>query len=79
MKWGIKINRFIDIINNRTRVVKRLIKTSPCIYTVENIITLAEIKRTVHENIIPIGSAISVNIIGVQLIDIKFHSKIIIC
>jgi hypothetical protein len=40
---------------------------------------LAEISRTVHENIIPIGSIIIVNVIGVDVRFIMFHSTIVIC
>jgi hypothetical protein len=46
---------------------------------VENISTLAEINSTVQENNMPIGSAISVNIIGVEAVDIITHSSKIIC
>jgi len=79
MKCGRKISKFIDIMNIRTRMVNRFTNTSPCMYTVENIRTFAEIKRTVHENSMPIGSAINVNTTGVLYIDIKFHSSKKIC
>jgi hypothetical protein len=78
MKWGIKISKFIDIINRSTRIVNRLINLSSAIYTVENISTFAEINKTVQEKSIPIGSAIKVNIIGVEATDIIFHSNSII-
>lgn len=44
----------------------------------ENFITLAEIIRTVHENIKPKGSAIIVNMTGVVEIEYKYHSKIVV-
>lgn len=45
----------------------------------ENDRTLAEMRSTVHENIIPIGSRIKFIIIGVVIICIIDHSKIIVC
>jgi hypothetical protein len=57
--------------------VKRLIKLSDFIYTVENDSTFAEIKITVIENVNPIGSIMIVNKIGVLKIDKILHSKII--
>jgi hypothetical protein len=39
---------------------------------------LAEISNTTHENIIPVGSIITLKIIGVDEIDIKFHSTKIV-
>lgn len=42
---------------------------------VENLRTLAEIKSTVHENIIPIGSISRDIKIGVELTLSKFHSR----
>jgi hypothetical protein len=47
---------------------------SSFIYVVEKCNTLAEINRTVDENIVPVGSAIIVNIIGVEEIKNKGHS-----
>ena len=66
---------FIDNTNNRTSTVNRLINLSSFIYTVENLRTLAEIISTVHENISPIGSKISVSIMGVEEIEKSLHSK----
>jgi hypothetical protein len=48
-------------------------------YTVENINTLAEMNNTVQENIIPVGSATKVIIIGVLVTDIILHSNKKIC
>ena len=70
-----KIRKFIDKTNSRTKMVNRSLNFSSSIYTVENINTFAEIKITVAENIIPTVSAISVNIIGVEVTYIV-HSKI---
>ena len=39
---------------------------------------MAEINRTVHENIIPIGSIISVMRIGVWNMDNVYHSRIVV-
>jgi len=75
---GIKIRKFIDRINSRTRIVNRLINLSLDIYTEENERTLAEIIITVLENIIPIGSNTNVNIRFVFIKYMRFHSIIII-
>lgn len=75
MKCGIKISRFIDRTNSRTKIVNRLINLSSFIYTVENINTFPEINNTTHENIIPIESATTENVIGVLNIDAIFHSN----
>lgn len=45
---------------------------------VENLKTLAEINRTVIENIIPKGSTMRVKIIGDCEIDINLHSSKIV-
>jgi hypothetical protein len=44
-------------------------------YTVENLRTLAEIIRTVQENMSPRGSKMRVNITGVDEMEKRFHSK----
>jgi hypothetical protein len=44
----------------------------------ENHNTLAEISSTTQENIIPVGSIIILKIIGVDEIDIIFHSTKIV-
>lgn len=66
---------FIDSTNSKTMVVNRLINLSSCIYTVENLRTLAEIIITVHENISPRGSRIRVNMIGVDEMENIPHSS----
>lgn len=56
IRWGIKIRKFIERTNNRTRWMNRFINGSLFIYEAENCIILAEIKRTAEENDSPRGS-----------------------
>lgn len=74
MRCGKKISMFIDITNSSTNTVNRLINLSSFIYTVENCSTLAEISRTVEENITPVVSRITVTMIGVDEILNRVHS-----
>lgn len=78
IKWGKKINIFIDRTKSSTRTVNRLINLSSFMYTVENLRTFAEIIITVHENIRPIGSKINVNTMGVDEIEKRVHSNSIV-
>ena len=65
----------MDRINSKTRTVNRLINLSSFMYTVENIRTLPEINSTVHENRRPIGSIITVIMIGVLETEAIVHSS----
>lgn len=71
-----KINMFIEITKRITSTVKRLIKISSIIYSLENCKTLAEIRRTTHAYIIPIGSRINSIFKGVAKSLIRFQSII---
>lgn len=62
-------------MNNSTRIVNRLMNLSSFIYTVENIKTFVEMNNTVHEKIMPVGSAIMVIRICVPPIDTIVHSS----
>ena len=75
IRWGKKINMFMERTNSNTKIVNRLINLSSFMYTVENFSTFAEIIITVHENISPIGSIITENITGVVEIVNRVHSK----
>jgi len=59
-------------------MVNRLMNLSSFMYTVENIRTFPEMNKTVHENNIPIASAIIVKEIGVLEIDAIVHSRSIV-
>jgi hypothetical protein len=78
IRWGMKINRFIDRINRITRIVNRVINLSSDIYDEENFSTLAEINRTVLENKRPMGSQTRVRRIGVLEMGIITHSRRIV-
>ena len=73
--WGIKINKFIEIINVITKTVKRLINLSSDIYIVENFSTFAEIKITVVEYTKLVLSIIRVITTGAGIIGRRLHSS----
>jgi hypothetical protein len=73
-----KINKFIDVIKRRRRVIKRRGKGSLSMYVLANCITLAEINRTNEENNIPHLSKINGTESWIELNDKIIHSTIIV-
>lgn len=76
IKFGIKIKKFIEIMNSTTSQINRGIKGSPCIYLVEKTITQPEMVITNEENMRPEGSIINLMDIVLALIDRIDHSII---
>ena len=75
---GIKISRFMDKINNRTKMVNRDLNLSSSMYILENDNTLEEINITTILKISPVLSAIMVKLSGEQEVCVRAHSMIII-
>lgn len=76
IKCGIKISRFIDVINRITKIVNRTLNSSSFIYDLEKDNTLAEINSTMAEYMVLSRSKISVNFSGEEAIAHIVHSNI---
>ncbi len=74
IRFGMKINKFIDRTKSITSQVNRVRKISLAIYEEEKSITQAEIRQTIFLNVMPTGSKIIGKEIEVVLMDKISHS-----
>ena len=72
MRFGIKINRFIDRTNINTKMLKRGLNVSSPIYDFAKSMTFLAINITVAEVILPVGSIMSV----IGKIDVLHHVRV---